>query len=161
MRPLPPLVPALVAGMAVLSLAACGGRLGHDAPGETAQAPALPDTPAPPVAASVRRPTLDEAQAMLRARGVDPGPIDGQWGPRTAQAVQQFQRDQGLETTGELDDATLAALGFRLGAPAAAGAAATGASAPLSPFERADRDRDGLLNPGEFLDAVRLHQQPR
>ena len=157
MKPIP-LLPALIACLAALSLTACGGRLGQDKPAETV---GNQETPGPPVSASLRRPTLDEAQAMLRARGVDPGPIDGQWGPRTAQAVQQFQRDQGLEATGVLDDATLAALGFRIGGPTVAGTAATGATAPPSPFVRADRDGDGLLNPGEFLDAVRLHQQLR
>jgi surface antigen len=36
--------------------------------------------------------------------------IDGRWGPKTSAAVQNFQRAKGLQATGQLDPATLAAL---------------------------------------------------
>jgi surface antigen len=36
--------------------------------------------------------------------------IDGQWGPRTATALGNFQRARGLEATGQLDSRTMAAL---------------------------------------------------
>lgn len=36
--------------------------------------------------------------------------IDGQWGPRTATALRNFQRARGLEATGQLDSRTMAAL---------------------------------------------------
>jgi surface antigen len=42
--------------------------------------------------------------------------IDGKWGPRTSAAVQNYQRAKGLQPTGALDPATLAALDL---APAA------------------------------------------
>lgn len=41
-----------------------------------------------------------EIQALLRKIGYDPGPIDGIFGPRTQQAVMQFQRDNGLVADG-------------------------------------------------------------
>jgi surface antigen len=39
--------------------------------------------------------------------------IDGQWGPRTATALQNFQRSKRLEPSGQLNPETLAALGVR------------------------------------------------
>ncbi len=45
-------------------------------------------------------------QARLDNLSYPCGPIDGAWGPRCAAALAEFQRDQGVEPTGELDDAT-------------------------------------------------------
>ena len=39
--------------------------------------------------------------------------IDGQWGPNTATAVRNFQRAKGLDATGQLNSATLAALNLQ------------------------------------------------
>jgi peptidoglycan hydrolase-like protein with peptidoglycan-binding domain len=50
-------------------------------------------------------------QEALRGKGFDPGPIDGQLGPRTAQAVRDFQKQEGLQVTGQLDDETRTRLG--------------------------------------------------
>jgi N-acetylmuramoyl-L-alanine amidase len=49
-------------------------------------------------------------QARLHNLGYDPGPVDGVAGPRTMGALIQFQTDNNLQPTGEVDDATLAAL---------------------------------------------------
>ena len=45
---------------------------------------------------------VEMAQLKLTELGYDPGPMDGQMGKRTHQAIQQFQRDQGLATDGIL-----------------------------------------------------------
>lgn len=50
------------------------------------------------------------AQGRLKNLGYSVGPIDGQKGPRTEEALRAFQQDQGLDVTGELDDATQAKL---------------------------------------------------
>lgn len=50
------------------------------------------------------------AQMLLTYRGFDPGPIDGEVGNRTRNALRQFQEQAGIAATGEADDATLAAL---------------------------------------------------
>jgi len=39
--------------------------------------------------------------------------IDGQWGPRTATALKNFQSSKGLDPTGQLNSSTLAALDLR------------------------------------------------
>lgn len=47
------------------------------------------------------------AQEFLSEQGYSPGPADGFWGPRTEQAVSEFQRNQELDITGQLDELTL------------------------------------------------------
>ena len=42
-------------------------------------------------------------QRALRERGHDPGPVDGLWGTRSADALKAFQASQGLRTTGRID----------------------------------------------------------
>jgi uncharacterized protein (TIGR02594 family) len=62
---------------------------------------------------------LKSVQARLAALGIDPGPIDGDYGPRTRAALEAFQRSKGLEVDGLVGPATLAALGLGAGAASA------------------------------------------
>ena len=50
------------------------------------------------------------AQMLLMYRGFDPGPIDGEMGERTQNALRQFQGQAGTRATGDLDDLTVAGL---------------------------------------------------
>ncbi len=76
-----------------------------------AEAPAEPEPlPAPPVT------NWTEAQIELHRRGFSCGSIDGVRGAQTAEAMKAFQRNEGLEPTGDLDKATREVL--RLTAPA-------------------------------------------
>ncbi len=52
------------------------------------------------------------AQEALERAGYDIGVSDGQLGPRTVAAIRRFQSDRYLPLTGQLDDATIAALGI-------------------------------------------------
>jgi curli biogenesis system outer membrane secretion channel CsgG len=75
-----------------------GGRLAVDgaaAPSQTRAGAAL----------SVR-----DAQERLNAKGYNVGTPDGASGPRTAKALRDFQKDNGLPVTGRLDTATQGAL---------------------------------------------------
>ncbi len=45
-------------------------------------------------------PNVKLIQSLLRRIGYDPGPVDGSFGPRTRQAVIDFQRDNGLTPDG-------------------------------------------------------------
>jgi osmotically-inducible protein OsmY len=55
------------------------------------------------------------AQEKLQAKGYDPGPIDGIWGPRTAHAVSEFQKKENLTVTSRLDSETLGKLDVGVG----------------------------------------------
>jgi peptidoglycan hydrolase-like protein with peptidoglycan-binding domain len=54
---------------------------------------------------------IKKVQEALKAKGQDPGPIDGIMGPKTQAALRAFQEANGLKPTGRLDDQTAAKLG--------------------------------------------------
>jgi hypothetical protein len=51
-----------------------------------------------------------EAERVLKARGYDPGRVDGDVSPQTIQALRAFQRANQLQMTGDLDRGTIAEL---------------------------------------------------
>jgi hypothetical protein len=53
-----------------------------------------------------------ELQRKLKAKGYDPGVIDGRLGSRTRQALRAYQQDTGLPVTGEINNAVLIAFGI-------------------------------------------------
>lgn len=55
------------------------------------------------------------AQEALKEKGLDPGPIDGIMGPKTASALREYQKQNGLRVTGRADAETLAKLGIDAG----------------------------------------------
>ena len=59
--------------------------------------------------------TLSGAQGRLRNLGYNVGLIDNSPGPRTSSAIRTFQKDNNLEVSGELDDATIDELKNRFG----------------------------------------------
>ena len=59
---------------------------------------------------SFRKDDIRWAQAELRFRGLYNGSLDGVLGPKTKQALVQFQRDNGLNRTASLDARTWEAL---------------------------------------------------
>jgi hypothetical protein len=67
-------------------------------------------TPPAPASASLAFAEVRELQRRLRAVGFDPGPLDGNAGPTTANAARQYQRARGLAVTGEVDRDLLARL---------------------------------------------------
>jgi hypothetical protein len=73
--------------------------------------------PSPATPSSSSEPNLGEppprpsknvrtAQQHLRKLGYDPGPVDGLLGPKTREALRQFQQDRGLSANGKLDKET-------------------------------------------------------
>jgi len=50
---------------------------------------------------------MADVQQRLAARGFNPGPIDGEFGPQTEQALYAFQAANGLRPTGRPDRETL------------------------------------------------------
>jgi hypothetical protein len=54
---------------------------------------------------------IRQVQQALEEKGFDAGPVDGILGPRTKDAVRNFQDRYGMKATGEIDNQTLFALG--------------------------------------------------
>lgn len=88
-----------------------------EAPAATTEEPeAAAEAPAPPAFEPQPITNWLEAQVELSRRGFSCGSIDGVRGSQTAAALKAWQRDEGLQTTGDLDRATKEV--FRLTAPA-------------------------------------------
>lgn len=67
------------------------------------------------------RDDIKQVQEALKSKGHDPGEADGIMGPRTQQALRAFQKEQGMQATGQLDQKTASALGVEGAAKAGAG----------------------------------------
>lgn len=63
------------------------------------------------------QPQIRQAQEKLRTLGFEVGESEGVLDPRTIKALRAFQRTRRLVVTGELDAATLRALGLAAGGP--------------------------------------------
>jgi hypothetical protein len=128
--------------------AAAQGNQSAGAP--TNQAPAKPAEPAPIAGAPlyISPGIVQLVQQKLLAMGYPVPTISGAWGDNSAAALAQFQRKQGLDPGGDLDELTLIALGMPEvlrgevppggDAPVSSSAAATG-GAPLSASPRLTR----------------------
>jgi peptidoglycan hydrolase-like protein with peptidoglycan-binding domain len=67
----------------------------------------------PPIVGSTLSPASVQAiQARLRDLNFYNGPTDGIWGGDTQAAVERFQQGRGLQVNGQLNPATIAALGL-------------------------------------------------
>jgi N-acetylmuramoyl-L-alanine amidase len=99
----------LVPFASLLLLAACAEPYGPPrlagSPSTVTPTRAAPAPIVPQASVEVR-----DAQQRLRTLGFYEGAIDGLWGPETQSAVERFQRQQGLEATARLDNATARAL---------------------------------------------------
>jgi peptidoglycan hydrolase-like protein with peptidoglycan-binding domain len=62
--------------------------------------------------ATLSRDEIRQVQIMLNQKGFNLGEPDGVLGPRTRQALTEFQRKQGFQASGQMDQETLAALGI-------------------------------------------------
>jgi len=106
---------ALLLAMALLA-AACGGDddsapdtgTAESATESGGEAPSREELDA--ILATQPNPAIVYLQEILDTLGYDPGPIDGQRGQKTAEAVQTFQADQSLEVTGYVDATTARAM---------------------------------------------------
>ena len=98
-------------------------------------------------------PDVKKAQEALKKNGHDPGLIDGIIGPHTSAALSAYQKEQGLSTTGRLDEETEAKLKTRStsdGQPrsGSSGSTSTAADPKPSPVDPAEAHKTGA-NVGE------------
>ena len=109
----------LLAGVTLLSI-------GVLAPA-SAQQGTSPTTPNAAVAqkninsAQPSRDEIMQAQRALEQKGFNAGKADGILGPETKAALIKFQEQQKLQKTGQLDNATLSALGVSQGTTSTTG----------------------------------------
>ena len=104
-----------------LMIAACGSNE-EPAPEPAAEAPETDnnyadamrsrdnEAAAPDAVPDAQERPVMQAQVILDRMGFSPGVIDGEMGMSTSNALEAFQEANGLDQTGELDDATRAAL---------------------------------------------------
>jgi peptidoglycan hydrolase-like protein with peptidoglycan-binding domain len=53
---------------------------------------------------------VKQAQTALKQKGLYNGPVDGQVGPATRNAIMQFQQQNGLKQSAQLDSSTMSTL---------------------------------------------------
>jgi peptidoglycan hydrolase-like protein with peptidoglycan-binding domain len=75
---------------------------------------------------------VKQVQAALKNKGMDPGPEDGVLGPKTQQALREFQKSNNLQATGRIDEKTASALGVDVGGASSSSSSGMGSSSPSS-----------------------------
>lgn len=106
-------IASLVAAAALVGLAGCSGGSNQQAAAMPPAAPPPAPTPAPPPAPMVNPmapSTLRQVQTALKQQGLYRGRVDGRWGPQTEHGVMAYQQKNGLQASGQLDQATLSAM---------------------------------------------------
>jgi peptidoglycan hydrolase-like protein with peptidoglycan-binding domain len=98
------LVIATIAGASLAAIATFSATAQHSTPQDITKI----DTQA---VTALNPDKIRVVQQALQSKGFDPGPIDGIVGPRTKEAVRNFQDRYGMNPTGEIDNQTLFALG--------------------------------------------------
>jgi peptidoglycan hydrolase-like protein with peptidoglycan-binding domain len=69
-------------------------------------------TPVLPPADHLRPASVRTIQAQLRSLGFYNGAVDGVWGAGTEVAIERFQQGRGLQPNGQLNPATVSAMGL-------------------------------------------------
>jgi hypothetical protein len=82
-----------------------------DRPGSDAKTPGMPSAGGSPTTPTANADQVKQVQEALKAKGHDPGPIDGTMGAETQEALRAFQKSQDLPVTGQLDSDTIDKLG--------------------------------------------------
>jgi peptidoglycan hydrolase-like protein with peptidoglycan-binding domain len=100
-------VPFLLGGFAFAQTSPqLGASAETPASQEPAPSPGEAQLPATPADGAV----ISQIQKRLAAEGYGPGTADGVWGPQTEAAVRNFQQDQDLNATGQLNQEPIAIL---------------------------------------------------
>ena len=88
-----------------------GTLLAETTPGQSVAAPP-PLPPAPLPSDRLSASSIRSVQTRLRALNFYGGAVDGIWGQSTQTAIERFQQGRGLQANGQLNPATISALGL-------------------------------------------------
>ena len=66
----------------------------------------------PPDYGALSPDSVRQIQSQLRNLGFYGGPVDGVWGAGTQEAIARFQQGRGLQPNGQINPATLSAMGL-------------------------------------------------
>jgi peptidoglycan hydrolase-like protein with peptidoglycan-binding domain len=114
-------VSSLALGMAGAGFAQAGGTsnttamaTNHSSASSTQTPSTMQQSETQTASVNLSKNQIQQVQEQLKTAGLYTGlykgKADGKIGPETKQAIQQFQQQQGLQATGELDQQTMAAL---------------------------------------------------
>jgi len=152
------------------------GEAGAETAAPTGDAAARPSVASPtsttePAAQEV---DVSQVQTLLTELGFAPGPVDGRMGRRTAAAISEFQRREGLAVDGVLTGSLVAALESRVVGSADSGTAPapqTDVTKPVRPTVRLGlaaltgnpvlRFRDDMVTPQVKIDTLFKEAQVR
>jgi len=88
---------------------------------------------------------VQEIQSKLKEQGYEVGQVDGKFGPATKQALREFQADKGINSSGQPDAQTLAALD--LGSGGVQTGQMPGAGRPTPPASGGENQPGGTSQP--------------
>lgn len=91
-------------------------------------------------------------QEALKTKGFDPGAADGVIGPKTNQALRDFQKSQNLQVTGRIDEKTSSALGVD--------AASMGSSSPTSSGKESTSGSRGTGSKSSSMEKEQTGSEP-
>ena len=66
-------------------------------------------------ASNISEADIQNIKTALKAKGLKPGPMNGELDSQTQQAIREFQQKNNLKVTGDVDEQTAAKLGVTLG----------------------------------------------
>lgn len=109
-----PLVAATALGLALIAAPPAFAQQGpNDGAGAPTESPVNQDLDAAAADMGMSQPEVQQLQETLRDLGYFSGPADGRRGPRTREALRDFQMDQGLPVSGSLDPMTVTRIGHQ------------------------------------------------
>lgn len=113
-EPTPAVTPKTAADLTLPSLNADSGAIASlPAPAAATSTPTPTPTPRPtpvPTPALPHRADVETAQNLMKKLGIDTGKIDGKLGPNTQAAIRKYQKENGLDETGEVDSRLIASM---------------------------------------------------
>jgi peptidoglycan hydrolase-like protein with peptidoglycan-binding domain len=86
----------------------------------------------PGKASNISEADMQQIKTALKAKGHNPGPMNGEFDSQTQKAIREFQQKNNLRVTGEVDEQTAAKLGVTIGGKSGSSRSSTGTGSSSS-----------------------------